>query len=1074
MKRRLLMVAGMSALLLGTTVPTPGIAQSPERFGEVSVGRRPDSSVMRGVRSRNQFVMVAVELEGRTVAAYQAAALASGSELSGARKADLRALLGRRQAALKGRIEGIGNVQATYTDVFNGFRVRVRANQVDDLARLPGVKSVRAVPRHERNNGNTVTYLGAPRTWAQTNLTGKGVSIAVIDTGINYYHADFNGAGYNAWRADNGLTRGDDFPTTKVIDGYDLAGDDYNAEDEVPIRQPDGDPLDCKAADAESVQHGTHVAGTAAGTGVTAAGKTWKGPYTPAALASANLRIAPGVAPEAKLMAFRVFGCAGSTYLTTDAIEMAVRAGADVINMSLGSDFGNPGSLDAIASDNASLAGVTVVASSGNAGPSAYLTGSPASSLRAISVGAMDAQPSFPAATIDMASGADIDAINANSGPLPVTGQVVYFQDNPNTVGDPDTGEGYEQSGCMADSYAYNDFATGRIAVVQRGFCARIDKAKTGDKRGAKAVIQVNNANTLPPYEQAIAGVTIPFIGVSLGSDARFSDADGQSVTISRAGTIANGSYQSAADFTSAGPGRVRNLVKPDVMAPGVSVFSADGSTVVQGKALSGTSMAAPAVAGVAALVKQAHPSWMPRSIKAAIIGTAASGRVKPFDLRLAGAGLAQPRKAVDTKAIVFTEPGSSSITFGYQPAANQPGTSTSFSLRRSMGIRNTGNRAITYDLTNAFKTPSAGLRVSLQPRTVTVPAGGEREVTVVISLSEANAARLPSAAPGHAASLAQDAFGQLYQDVSTVGGLIRATPRSSGAGIYPLSVPWHVVPRPESRIQDLPASRTAWVTDGSLRKSSLRVRNYGVHTGVADMYAWGLQDTDESLGRIDLRAAGVQSVDSSVCDETAKPNDRCLVFAINLWGTFNNAAEAWYEVGIDLDEDGTEDIYVSAVDLGLVYGTFFGVTGSVVSDAATGQIITAYFAGVGTNGSTILLPVLASDLGLKPNGDRAFRYFGESFTLYDDDGTGVAFDVMTTGLSGGSAWAHFNAFDPVLNTGAFKTLKPGATKSIPLVVDTDGYAPKARGQKGWLIVSLDDQNAQFQADLVPVGPGVP
>ena len=1070
MKRRLLVVAGMSAMLLGTTVPAPGLARSPERFGAVTTGRKADPSVMKEARKRNQFVMVAVELEGRPVAVYQAAALASGSELSGARKADLRAVLGRRQAALKGRIEVIGNVQATYTDVFNGFRVRVRANRVDDLARLPGVKAIRAVPRHQRHNANTVTSLGAPRTWAQTDLTGKGVSIAVIDTGINYYHADFDGAGYDAWRADNGLTRGDDFPTAKVIDGYDLAGDDYNADDDFPIRQPDGDPLDCKAANAETVQHGTHVAGTAAGTGVTAAGKTWKGPYTPAALASADLRIAPGVAPEAKLMAFRVFGCAGSTYLTTDAIEMAVRAGADVINMSLGSDFGNPGSLDAIATDNASLAGTTVVVSSGNAGPSAYLTGSPAAALRAIAVGAVDAQQSFPAATIDMATGGDIDAINANDGPLPVTGRIVYFQDDPSTPGDPDTGAGYEQSGCMADSYAYNDFPSGRIAVVQRGFCARVDKAKTGDKKGAKAVIQVNNANALPPYENAIAGVDIPFIGVGRAVDGRFEDDDGATVTISASGAISNGSHQAAADFTSAGPGRVRNLIKPDVMAPGVSVFSADGSTVAQGKSLSGTSMAAPAVAGVAALVQQAHPGWLPRSIKAAIIGTAASGRVKPFDLRLAGAGLAQPRKAVDTKAFVFTEPGSSSITFGYQPAANQPGTSTSFSLRRGMQIRNTGNRAITYDLTNVFKTSSYGLSVSIQPRTVTVPAGGERYVTVVITLSRANAGTLPATAPFHAAAIAEDAFGQLYQDITTIGGLIRATPRSSAAGVYPLSVPWHVVPRAESTIQDLPGSRTPWVTDGTLRKSSLKVRNFGLHKGIADVYAWGLQDTEENLGRIDLRAAGVQSVDSTVCDSQAGPNDRCLVFAINLWGTFNNAAEALYEVGIDLDEDGSQDVYVTAIDLGLIFGTYSGITGSLVSDASTGEIINAYFAGVGTNGSTILLPVLASDLGLRPNGDRAFRYFGESFTFYDDDGSGIAFDVMTTGLAGGSAWAHFNAFDPVLNTGAFKTIKSGGTKTIALVVDTDGYQPKSRGQKGWLIVSLLEFIGLFLAALVRVG----
>ena len=69
----------------------------------------------------------------------------------------------------------------------------------------------------------------------------------------------------------------------------------------------------------------------------------------------------------------------------------------------------------------------------------------------------------------------------------------------------------------------------------------------------------------------------------------------------------------------------------------------------------------------------------------------------------------------------------------------------------------------------------------------------------------------------------------------------------------------------------------------------------------------------------------GVQSLDPRRCATTsAKPNDRCLVFALNLWGTFNNASEAVYEVAIDLDGDGSEDVLVSAVDLGLVFGTFY------------------------------------------------------------------------------------------------------------------------------------------------------
>jgi subtilisin family serine protease len=1073
MKRRLLMVAGMSALLVASAAPAPGMARSPERFGKVNVNRKANLDVVTGAKGRNRVVMVAVELEGRPVAAYQAAATASGSDLSRARKASLRATIGRRQAAAEARIARAGGrVEATFTDTFNGFRVRTRAGKLDEIAAIPGVKAILTVTKHTRQNANTIAFLGADKTWAQTGYTGKGVRIAVIDTGINFYHSDFNGAGFAAWKADNGLKRDGNFPTAKVVEGWDLVGDAYNADDPIPDRNPDPNPLDCKAADAESVQHGTHVAGTAAGVGVTANGQPYQGAYTPAAIAAADLRIAPGVAPEAKLMAYRVFGCEGSTYVTADAIEMAVRDGADIINMSLGSDFGNPGSLDAVAADNAVLAGVTVVASSGNSGPSAYETGSPGASQRTISVAAMDAQPSFPGAKVDMPSGADIKAINANDGPLPVTGKLHYFVDNPATAGDPDTGEGYEQSGCMADSYAYNDFKAGEIAVVQRGFCARIDKAKTGDKRNAKAVIQVNNATGLPPYENAIAGVTIPFIGVSSDADARFKAADGKSATIKKAGVVVNGVFRQIADFSSAGPGRIRNLVKPEVTAPGVSTFSADGSTVQQGKTLSGTSMASPAVAGVAALVKQANPSWNPRNIKGAIVATAAAGKLDGYDLRLSGAGVAQPRKAVDTKAVIQGPLGSASLAFGYQQAGNQPGTSTSFRSRQVFTIVNTSNRAITYDLSNRFRTSARGLSVGISPRTVTVPANGRKDVTVTVSLSEANAAKLPSGAPGHAAKLKVDPFGQLYTAIDTINGTIIAKPRASGAGLYDLGVPWLVVPRPLSRVQDIPGDRPGWTMDGTTAKSSIQVRNYGVHFGRADVFSWGLVDGEESVDRVDLRAGGVQSLPSNVCDESAAANDRCLVFALNLWGTFNNASEAIYEVALDLDNDGSEDALVTAVDLGLVFGTFYGVTGSLIT-TIDGDFISAYFAGASTNGSTILLPVLASDLGLKPKGDTGFRYYADAYVLYDDFGpVGDVFfyDMMTTGLQGGAAWAAYDAFKPVVNNGAFKGVGPGKTVTLPLAVDTSRYEPKNRGQKGWMIVSLDDENGRYQAELIPVG----
>jgi hypothetical protein len=127
----------------------------------------------------------------------------------------------------------------------------------------------------------------------------------------------------------------------------------------------------------------------------------------------------PGAAPGASLFALRVFGCGGSTGLTAQAIEYAVDPNGDgdfgdrldVINMSLGSNFGTPSNPSVIASNNAALAGVIVVASAGNAGDTYFITGAPGSAERALSV----------AASVDSGQLAVVVRVNA---PASIAGRV--------------------------------------------------------------------------------------------------------------------------------------------------------------------------------------------------------------------------------------------------------------------------------------------------------------------------------------------------------------------------------------------------------------------------------------------------------------------------------------------------------------------------------------------------------------------------------------------------------------------------------------------------------------------------
>jgi len=130
--------------------------------------------------------------------------------------------------------------------------------------------------------------------------------------------------------------------------------------------------------------------------------------------------VGPGVAPEADLYAYRVFGCAGSSNVVDLAIDQAVRDHVDVITMSLGSDLGGVDAPTTVAAENAVAAGITVVAAAGNAGPSGYIVSSPSTGAHVLSVAAMDASlPAYPGARMNLSTGSTVDTIDANGAPLP-------------------------------------------------------------------------------------------------------------------------------------------------------------------------------------------------------------------------------------------------------------------------------------------------------------------------------------------------------------------------------------------------------------------------------------------------------------------------------------------------------------------------------------------------------------------------------------------------------------------------------------------------------------------------------
>jgi minor extracellular serine protease Vpr len=1023
-----------------------------------------NGSFKPAVLANNRVSGFILTLAGKSVGQARIDARKAGKDLSKVQRDAIRASLVRAQARVQRAVRALGGrVVERYQDAYNGLSVRIPLKNVVKLAALPGVTAIHPIRIVERDNVAGVQYIGGNGAWT-TGFTGAGVKIAVIDTGIDYYHANFAGSGNPAdFANDNGLTTGTAaFPNSKVAGGYDFVGDAYDAGSADPAHStphPDPDPLDCNG-------HGSHTAGTAAGFGVLSTGATFHGPYDSSTYSSNTFTVGPGVAPDATIYAYRVFGCEGSATdeVIVAALNRALADGVNVVNMSLGSVFGRADAPDSVASDVLAQNGVVVVASAGNSGPGGYVTGSPAVADRVLSVAAIDASsPTFPGATIPLSTGQTITAIEANgpfqgdpgpalpSGALSVAVLRTSYPSGPVSLG------------CDPAEYAqYPGGVTGKLVVTLRGTCARVARAIFGQQAGAAAVAMINTSTTYPPYEGDITSnpdtgapyhVTIPFFGVrgvlgGAGDADRLVAADGGTANSFTAATVPNTAYQVAASFTSGGPRNVDSAIKPEVIAPGVSVKSTAMGSGTQGTRMSGTSMASPMTAGAAALVMQAHPGWSSDAIKAALIDTsnASSAKILGYNLRTAGTGVVDAVKAVATVAYATTTGGTDTLSYGYRALG------AAYTATQSLSFHNTSASAITYTLAASTNGGQLGTTVSFSASSVTVPAGGSNSVDVTLSLTASAVAALPGAEAS------------IFGSIVTVRGAVVATPTSSATGVYPLRVPYLLVPRGTSDITN--GARSGYTRGAGISTATLPVSNAGIHGGTADVYAWGIHDANDVGGgedAVDVRDVGVQvqpkaflcgTDTTGVCSHA---DDRSLIFAVNVYGAASNPAISEIDIPIDLQSDGRPDYFVVGVDFGAVTaGAFSGQYASFIFDAA-GNIVDLWVADAPMNGSTVLLPTLASEIGLDPavNSTR-FRY------------AVAAFSIVPGGIVDVTAAATFRSHQPPVSTGQQVPLAPGGSSVIPLWVDRGKQA--GTPQLGWLVVGLDDANGTVQANEVPIG----
>jgi subtilisin family serine protease len=321
---------------------------------------------------------VLVQLQGQALVPFyleQKQAGLSGAALGQAVQRQAKRIAGEQDGLAKRLEADGGRVTRRYSRLVNALRVRILPESRATLAKRANVKRVERLRVYERLTAKSVPAIGAKTVWGTltTGFDGAGVRIAVIDSGLDYTHAMFGGAGTKEAYQSNDATKIEEgtFPTDKV-DGWDFAGKDYSGADDVPL--PDGDPLD-----RSGYGHGTHVAGIVAGVGVTKQGRPYEGDYY-AGLDYSEFLLRPGVAPKAKLFALKIFGdnALGTTNLVLDALEWCADPNADndfsdrldVVNLSLGSTLGLEEKHEAEAEvyTNLTRLGSVIVSGAGNSG----------------------------------------------------------------------------------------------------------------------------------------------------------------------------------------------------------------------------------------------------------------------------------------------------------------------------------------------------------------------------------------------------------------------------------------------------------------------------------------------------------------------------------------------------------------------------------------------------------------------------------------------------------------------------------------------------------------------------------
>lgn len=692
------------------------------------------------------------------------ARFATREEMQTATAASYRAQLKATQAAMTREIQSRGMiVTGSVTDLLNALFVTATPDHLAALQSLPGVQSVTQMRVFRPTLNRATTLMNAPAAWTAVGgqgNAGAGIKIAVLDTGIDQTHPAFQDPSLSMPSGFPKCTTGHPedcaYTNNKVIVARSYVRQialDFVTDPNNPA--PESQPDDYSPRDR--LGHGTATSACAAAfTNTGAAVSETGGAIT-----------FNGMAPKAYLGNYKIEGTpevndGAPDDVLIQAVEDAVTDGMDIVSISFGGIATSSTAHDPVAAAyQAAAQKVVVVAAAGNDGEDTYFntTGvypylnsisSPGIAPAAISVGATINSHVFnPTVSIAGSAPTAVKNIAAVEGDSTISTNTALSAPlvDVSTISSDTLGCAALPAGSLL----------GKIALVQRGTCTFDAKAINAQTAGAIGVVFYMADSTTPIGP---GGISTDFYGptvmVSMADGTNLKSYNGQTVTIDLSGAEQDLATYSAdngispavaanqwASYSSAGPSP-EGMLKPDLVATGgfdpsaflgsgmyipVQSYDPNGELFSSNRyaAADGTSFATPLVAGAAALVKQAHPSYTPAQIKSALVNsTSASVTTDDFgdivDTQEVGAGLLNAGAAAS--ATVQASPAT--LSFGY--------VTTALPAAIPVTLTNSGSQSVTLAVSVTANAAVSGTTVTASPASITIAAGATGTVSFSVT----------------------------------------------------------------------------------------------------------------------------------------------------------------------------------------------------------------------------------------------------------------------------------------------------------------------------------------------------